>query len=117
VQILNCLQQLSAGWSNTGHPAPELGPAVPSAEKAIENNSPEVLNILLMDMLRQGVQKRFKELQDKKKYDPKDIEAGRRYVQAFTAFIEYIEGIDSAIRSEEKSLRQPDAKDSKENPK
>lgn len=80
----------------------DLGPAIPAADRAVESGSVKPLLKILTDALSDGVRDRLKEISAKKKFKPGDIEAGREYVKAYTAFLEYIERIyETAIAGTE----------------
>ena len=55
----------------------DLGAAIPAADKALETGSDEALTQLLTDEVREGLNKHFKEVIEKKKYAPSDVAAGR----------------------------------------
>jgi hypothetical protein len=71
----------------------DLGPAIPAADKALETGSDEALVELLTDEVRTGLQKRFKEAIEKKKFAPNDVAAGREFIEAYVTFIHYVEGL------------------------
>lgn len=77
----------------------DLGPAIPAADKAIEEGSPKRVQHLLTHLIDEGIAERFKNLAAKKSYDPKDIAAGREYVKAYVAFVHYVEGLHQAAKS------------------
>jgi hypothetical protein len=78
----------------------DLGPAIPAADKAVESSSVKPLLKILTDALGDGVRERFKEVSAKKKFKPDDVEAGREYVKAYTAFVEYAERIYETTKAE-----------------
>jgi hypothetical protein len=51
----------------------DLGAAIPAADKALETGSDEALTQLLTDEVREGLNKHFKEVIEKKKYAPSDV--------------------------------------------
>ena len=77
----------------------DLGPAIPAADKAIEEGSAKQVQHLLTRDVQEGVAKRFEELIVKKKFDPKDVQAGREYVKAYVTFVHYVEGIHQAANT------------------
>lgn len=77
----------------------DLGPAIPAADKAIEDGSPERVQRLLTQAVVEGIAKRFKVVVAKRKFDPKDVEAGREYVKEYVAFVHYVEGLHQAANS------------------
>src|SRR5450830_2175629 len=52
----------------------DLGPAVPAADKAIEDSSIERVEKLLTDAIRDGVHKHFDAALGRRKFDPNDVE-------------------------------------------
>jgi uncharacterized protein DUF6448 len=74
----------------------DLGAAIPAADKALEKGSDEALTQLLTDEVREGLNKHFKEVIEKKKYAPSDVAAGREYVEAYVTYIHYVERLHEA---------------------
>lgn len=96
------LHRASEGAPYTGlKPAGrDIGPAIPAADKAIESGSVKPLLKILTDALNDGVRERFKEVSSKKKFKQEDLAAGRAYVKAYTAFVEYVERIYESTKAE-----------------
>ena len=69
----------------------DLGPAVPAADKALENGSIERVEKLLTDAIREGVHKHFDAALSRRKFDPDDVVAGRAYVEAYVPYVHYVE--------------------------
>ena len=78
----------------------DLGPAIPAADAAIKGASTEALERLLVNELRAGLTERFKRVLETKDYAPGDVEAGRRHVEAYVAFIHYVERLYEAADQE-----------------
>ena len=74
----------------------DLGPAIPAADRALETGSAAAIQDLLADEVRSGLQSHYAELRALKDYDPNDVAAGRRYVQAYVAYIHYVERLHEA---------------------
>jgi Family of unknown function (DUF6448) len=74
----------------------DLGPAIPAADKALETGSDEALIQLLTDEVREGLNKHFKEVIEKKKFAPSDVATGREYVEAYVTYIHYVERLHEA---------------------
>ena len=68
----------------------DLGPAVPAADKALENGSIERVEKLLTDAIREGVHKHFDAALSRRKFDPDDVVAGREYVEAYVPYVHYV---------------------------
>jgi Family of unknown function (DUF6448) len=71
----------------------DLGPAIPAADKAVASGSLTGVEQLLTDAVRAGLGERFRAVQRLKDYKPDDVAAGRRYVEAYVAFVHYVEGL------------------------
>jgi Family of unknown function (DUF6448) len=69
----------------------DLGPAVPAADKALENGSIEPVEKLLTDAVRNGVHRHFDAALGRRNFDPDDVEAGRAYVEAYVTYVHYVE--------------------------
>lgn len=74
----------------------DLGPAIPAADRAIEEGSPERVQHLLARAIQDGIAIRFEGVLGKRSFHPKNIEAGREYVKAYVAFVHYVEGLHLA---------------------
>lgn len=77
----------------------DLGPAIPAADRALEDGSVEPVVKLLTDLVQDGVRDRFKAAVAKKKFEKDDVQAGREYVEAYVQFIHYVEGVYQAAES------------------
>jgi len=77
----------------------DLGPAIPAADKAIEEGAAALLLRLLTDTLQDGIQERFKHVIGAKNFKPDDLAAGREYVRAYVEFIHYVERIHEAAKA------------------
>ena len=69
----------------------DLGPAIPAADKALEERSLEPLLTLLTDTMRDRLRQHFNEAVTARTYDIGDVAAGREYVRAYVEFIHYVE--------------------------
>jgi len=76
-----------------------LGPAIPAADKALEDGSAGPLLKLLSDAVQAGTSKQFQATLAQKKFDPNDIEAGRAYVKAYVEFVHYVERIYESAKN------------------
>jgi len=74
----------------------DLGPAIPAADRALENGSAEPLLKLLNEAVKDGIQKHFEQLMAEKKFDPDNVEAGREFVKAYVEFVHYVERLYEA---------------------
>ena len=89
------IHRASEGASYTGlKPAGlDLGPAVPAADKALEDGAIEPVIQLLTDAVRDGVRRHFHAAYHHRKFDVNDVAAGREYVEAYVPYVHYIEGL------------------------
>jgi hypothetical protein len=60
----------------------EVGPIIPVAEKAIETESPDELEQLLVGIVRMEVRKRFDHMLHLKQHAHESVDAARAYVEA-----------------------------------
>lgn len=69
----------------------DLGPAVPAADRALKTGSADALVKLLVDAVSAGVRARFHTAAERQRFDPNDVVAGRRYVEAYVPYVHYVE--------------------------
>jgi hypothetical protein len=69
----------------------DLGPAVPAADKALKTGSPDAVVKLLVEAVSAGVRTRFHAAARMQAFDPNDVAAGRRYVEAYVPYVHYVE--------------------------
>jgi hypothetical protein len=90
----------------------DLGPAIPAADKSIEKKSAKELLQLLTDEVHKGLHNHFQNVISKKDYEPNDIEAGRKFVEAYVVFMHYVERIyESTQISAEGHFTETEEKD------
>ena len=87
------LHRAGEGFPYTGlKPAGgDLGPAIPAADKALEQGSADALRKLLTGTVERGVREHFEAANARKTYDKRNVEAGRQYVAAYVRFVHYVE--------------------------
>jgi len=76
----------------------DLGPAIPATDKAIVDGKIEPVIKLLTDKMRDGINEYFKHVMAKKNFKKDDVEAGRKYIEAYVIFIHYVEGLYEAAK-------------------
>jgi len=69
----------------------DLGPAIPAADRALEDGSVEAVARLLTAAVREGVHKHFHAAAGRRNFDPNDVSAGRAYVEAYVPYVHYVE--------------------------
>ncbi len=73
------------------------GPAVRAAELSLAEERPEPAAKLLGETIDRGLHERFEAAAKLLKYRTDDVEAGRRYVEAYVQYLHYVEKVfDSA---------------------
>jgi hypothetical protein len=77
----------------------DLGPAIPAADKALEDGSAEPLVKLLTATVQERLREHFSEVVRHKAFQPEDVAAGRAYVNAYVEFIHYVERVYEAATS------------------
>ncbi len=74
----------------------DLGPAIPAADKALEDGSATALVKMLTEASAARVQGRFEKALATSKYEKSDVELGRRHVKAYVEFVHYVEALYAA---------------------
>lgn len=74
----------------------DLGPAIPAADKAVETGAVGPLQDLLAGAVDRGLREHLEALTALKQYDPDNVVAGRRYVQAYVEYVHYVERLYEA---------------------
>ena len=74
----------------------DLGPAIPAADKAIEEGSVESVVKLVTAAMQERLREHFNEVMGAKEFQAGDVAAGRAYVKAYVEFIHYVERLYEA---------------------
>jgi hypothetical protein len=74
----------------------DLGPAIPAADKALEDGSVEPVAKLLTEAMQKHLREHFTGTVTAKAFKAGDLAAGREYVAAYVAFIHYVERVYEA---------------------
>lgn len=92
------LHQQAGGVPYTGfQPAGfDAGPAIPAADKAIEDNFLDPVLKLLHESADGGVREHFKQVMAKRSFNHEDLAAGRDYVKSYEEFTRLIQRIYDA---------------------
>ena len=85
--------------------APE--PGIAAAEEALHRGSANKLADDLATALRTRVQEAFHRTHERQSYQPGDVEAGRRYVEAYVHFIHYVDKVHQAAASQQEPHGTP----------
>ena len=74
----------------------DLGPAIPAADRALDESSVEPIAKLLTNAMDERLREHFHEAIAAKGFNADDIAAGRKYVEAYVEFIHYVERLYEA---------------------
>lgn len=74
----------------------DLGPAIPAGDKALVTGDGAPVSKLLTDAVQAELRKQFDNILAKKNFNKDDVAAGREYVEAYVAYIHYVERIYEA---------------------
>jgi hypothetical protein len=75
----------------------DLGPAIPAADKALDEGSLSPVLTLFTTGVEDGLRRRFEEVITAKHFKAGDVIAGREYVRIYVEFIHYVERLYEAI--------------------
>lgn len=98
VETLVRLHRAGEGAPYTGlKPAGRnLGPAIPAADRALEEGSMGPLKALLTDAMQRGLREHYEKALTKKHFRTDDLAAGREYIEAYVEFVHFVERIYEA---------------------
>ncbi len=86
----------------------DLGPAVPAADRAIEDGKLEPLYNLLAKTVHDGLHAQFAKAMSKKNFNKNDIAAGREFVEAYVVYVHYVERLyEAAAKATEGHFSEP----------
>lgn len=77
----------------------DLGPAIPAADKALASGSEEALAELLVEDVRSELHRQFETARAKRNFRPDDVAAGREYVEAYVAYVHFVERLYEAAHA------------------
>jgi hypothetical protein len=80
-------------------PAGKPEPAVAAADKAMQSGKLEGVVKLVSDRMHNGLERHFRELMAKKKYNPNDVSAGRAFASAYVEYVHYVERLYEAAET------------------
>lgn len=78
-----------------------VDPGIAAAERALADGTAEVLAPRLAEHLTEAVLQRFEAVRARADHDPGDVEAGREYVEAYVAWIHFVEAIVAVVHGHE----------------
>jgi hypothetical protein len=95
------LHRAGEGAPYTGlKPAAAPNPAIAAADQSIAQDSPGVLNALLVPALQAGLREHFEHVMKASNWPRGDVRAGREFVKAYVEFVHYVERLHEAIEGE-----------------
>jgi hypothetical protein len=74
----------------------DRGPAIPAADKALDEGSLQPLVRLLSTAMEDGLRRHFEAALRAKNFTPDDVTAGREYITGYVEFIHYVERLYEA---------------------
>jgi Family of unknown function (DUF6448) len=77
----------------------DLGPAIPAADRALDEGSVRPLLKILMDTSQDSIREYFGHAIARKNFSKDDVEAGRQYVKAYVELIHYVEHLYEAAKN------------------
>lgn len=94
------IHRVGEGAGYTGlKPAGKIEPPIAAADKALETGRLQEVAQLVSKRMEQGLHRNFEDVMKKKKYDPKDIEAGRAFASAYVEYTHYVERLYDAAET------------------
>ncbi len=87
----------------------DLGPAIPAADKSIDDGAVGPLIKMLNDTSAAGIRERFQKVLATRNFKKEDVRAGRESVKAYVEFVHYAEGLyATAHGSNDEHSREPE---------
>lgn len=93
------LHRAGEGAPYTGLKDEPVEPVVALAEKALADGSSDALSAELSAELSKGLQAKLADVTKAQKKKDKNVKSGRKYVEAYVAYMHYVEGLHNAIRA------------------
>ena len=94
------LHRAGEGAGYTGlKPAGKIEPPIAAADKALESGKLDGVVKLVSERMHAGLERHFKEMTSKKKYNPDDIAAGRAFASAYVEYTHYVERLYDAAET------------------
>lgn len=78
----------------------DLGPAIPTADQALKSGDVAPLANMLTEKLRTQLMDRYNRAKAAADFRSEDVAAGREYVEAYVAYIHYVESLYEAVTSQ-----------------
>jgi len=71
----------------------DLGPAIPAADRALASGEVGELETIVLDEVRARLRELYEAAAALSRYEPTDVAAGRKFVEAYVPFIHYVEEV------------------------
>lgn len=78
-------------------PAGQIEPPIAALDRSLASGSPEELTTLLTGHLAERLEEGVRELVERSRFDPDDVEAGRAYIAEYVRFAHDVEGLAQMI--------------------
>jgi hypothetical protein len=89
------IHRAGEGEAFTGlKPAGEVDPGIDAADRALQVGTSDDLVRHMSDAVSDGIRTRFAATMERRKHAEENVEAGRAYVQAYVAYIHFVEGVN-----------------------
>ena len=76
-----------------------IEPPVAAADKALQTGRVDDVAKLVSQRMHDGLQRNFSAVMSKKKYGPRDVQAGREYSSAYVEYVHYVERLYDAAET------------------
>jgi hypothetical protein len=97
LETLVRLHRAGEGAAYTGIKDEAVSPFVALVDRTLEDGSPDALIARMSGHLARAAQERFDKALAARKNKDKSVEAGREYVEAYVAYMHYLENVRNAI--------------------
>ena len=77
-------------------PAGKIEPPIAAADRSLETGHLKEVANLISTRMEKGLHGHFEDVMKKKKYDPKDVAAGRAFASAYVEYTHYVERLYEA---------------------
>jgi hypothetical protein len=94
------IHRAGEGAGYTGlKPAGKIEPPIAAADKSLETGKLQDVAQLISKKMEQGLHRHFEDVMKKKKYDSKDVTAGRAFASAYVEYTHYVERLYNAAET------------------
>jgi hypothetical protein len=90
----------------------DLGPVIPAADRSVESGSLDEVKEIISAKLMKGLEEKFNNLQDKKRFEYDETEKGREFVEAYVEYLHFAENLykaaDFSPHQQHKTIKNED---------